>query len=286
MGKLGGRELTAASDLDLIVVYDFPDDATGSDGERALAPSAYFTRLTQRLIAAISAPTGEGTLYEVDMRLRPSGNSGPVAASVASFASYQSDSAWTWEHMALTRARVISGDEGLKERVEAIIAQTLCQPRDGEKLIGDVVEMRRRIDEEKGSADPWQIKTVPGGLVDLEFIAQYLQLRHAAENPAILDTNTAAALRKITDAGLIDEEAGEELLAACTLYHNLTQVLRLSLETQVDIAAMPRGLQLLLARAAALPDFSVLAAHLAETQGRVRAIFGNILGADPWKERG
>ncbi|MCB1436671.1 MAG: bifunctional [glutamine synthetase] adenylyltransferase/[glutamine synthetase]-adenylyl-L-tyrosine phosphorylase [Rhodobiaceae bacterium] len=285
LGKLGGSEITAASDLDLIVIYDFPEDTTASDGRRPLAPAAYYTRLTQRLIAAISAPTGEGTLYEVDMRLRPSGNAGPVAASLASFAAYQRDSAWTWEHMALTRGRVISGEGALRADVEKVIGETLRRRRDLGQLKADVIDMRRRIDEEKGSSDPWQIKTVPGGLVDLEFITQFLQLAHGADHPDILDQNTVASLRKLAAAGLLSGEQADDLLEASTLYHNLTQVLRLCLENDLDDASLPRGLQLLLARAAALPDFSVLAAHLAATQSRVREIFVEVLGAAPWRER-
>src|SRR5690606_2336854 len=104
LGKLGGREMTAASDLDLMVLYDFDDKAAASDGPRPLPGMQYYTRLTQRLLAALSAPTAEGTLYEVDFRLRPSGKSGPLATHIDAFVSYQAGDAWTWEHMALTRA--------------------------------------------------------------------------------------------------------------------------------------------------------------------------------------
>ena len=285
LGKLGGREMTAASDLDLIVVYDFPAHTTRSDGARPIAPVTYFTRLTQRLISALSAPTGEGGLYQVDMRLRPSGHSGPLATSLASFVGYHEESAWTWEHMALTRARVISGDAALAGKVEAVIRATLCRERDGETLKHDVVEMRRRIDAEKGSTDPWNLKTVPGGQVDIEFIAQYLQLAAAARHPDVLDQNTAEALRKLAAAGILAPGDADILSEACALYHNLTQALRLALEGDLDLATAPRGLQALLTRTAGVPDNAVLDAQLKDTEARVREVVRRLFGAAPWRDQ-
>ena len=159
MGKLGGREMTANSDLDLIIIYD-PDGPRGgiSDGLKPMSASQYYARQTQRLIAALSAPTAEGQLYAVDMRLRPSGKAGPVATSLSSFIAYQSRDAWTWEHQALTRARVISGPPELRDAVERTIADVLRQPRDRAKIAADVRDMRRRIAEEKGSKNIWDIK--------------------------------------------------------------------------------------------------------------------------------
>ncbi|MDP2622008.1 MAG: bifunctional [glutamine synthetase] adenylyltransferase/[glutamine synthetase]-adenylyl-L-tyrosine phosphorylase [Hyphomicrobiales bacterium] len=286
LGKLGGREMTAASDIDLIIVYDFLPGTTQSDGARPVAPFTYYTRLTQRLISALSAPTGEGTLYEVDMRLRPSGHSGPLAASLASFTSYHEESAWTWEHMALTRARVISGDRDLAGKVEAVIGGALRKKRDDETLKQEVVEMRRRIDEEKGSAEPWNLKTTPGGLVDVEFIAQYLQLASAADHPEVLDQNTAEALRKLAAANLLAPGDADILGEACGLYHNLTQVVQLALEGELDLATAPRGLQALLVRTAGVPDIAVLDAQLKDTEARVREVVVGLLGAAPWRERG
>ena len=151
MGKLGGREMTANSDLDLILVYDFDPAAVQSDGPRPLAPTQYYARLTQRLITALSSATAEGTLYEVDMRLRPSGHKGPVATQLSSFIEYQAKEAWTWEHMALTRARVIAGPPALSARVEAAIRTALVKPRDRAKIAADVLDMRERIAKEKGT---------------------------------------------------------------------------------------------------------------------------------------
>ena len=210
MGKLGGREMTAASDLDLILIYDYAAEAQQSDGAKPLAPSHYYTRLTQRLINAISAPTAQGTLYEVDMRLRPSGQKGPVATRLSSFVGYQTDEAWTWEHMALTRARVIAGSQPLGGAVEAAIREILTRPRDRHKTAGEVREMRERIAAEKGTADIWNLKQVRGGLVDLEFIAQYLQLIAAPSQPEVLDQNTLAALDRLALAGVIGRGGGRQ----------------------------------------------------------------------------
>src|SRR5665213_540758 len=140
MGKLGGREMTATSDLDLILVYDFDDTTPESSGKRKLYGGQYFARLTQRLINALTAQTNYGALYEVDMRLRPSGQAGPLATQLGSFTGYQESEAWTWEHMALTRARVVSASPAFKARVEAVIREVLTRPRDATLTAGDVVE--------------------------------------------------------------------------------------------------------------------------------------------------
>src|SRR5207248_2004315 len=158
--------------LDLVLIYDAPEDSPGSTGSRPLPASTYYGRLGQRLISAITAPTGEGKLYEVDMRLRPSGESGPIASSLAAFAQYQRESAWSWEHMALTRARPIAGDEGLQRGVRDAIAAALRQPRDQRRLVADVADMRRRIAESVPRPSPWDLRNRRGGLIDLEFTVQ------------------------------------------------------------------------------------------------------------------
>ncbi len=172
-GKMASGEMTFASDLDFILIYDGPD--TESDGERPLFTSHYFARLTQRLVAAISAPTAEGVLYEADMRLRPSGNAGPLASSLPAFAAYHRDNAWTWEHLALSRARVVSATGGLGAAVDAEIARVMQRPRDIGKTIDDVVSMRALMAKERKPRHPFDLKLQTGGLVDLEFIAQSAQ---------------------------------------------------------------------------------------------------------------
>jgi glutamate-ammonia-ligase adenylyltransferase len=277
MGKLGGREMTASSDLDLIVVYDFDPKSEQSDGAKPLAPSQYYARYTQRLITVLSAPTAEGTLYEVDMRLRPSGQKGPVAAQFSTFIEYQTTEAWTWEHLALTRARVLTGPREMQDKVEAAIRETLVRTRDRAKIAADVLDMRQRIAAEKGTDNIWDLKQVRGGLVDLEFIAQYLQLVHAAAHPEVLDQNTLAAFQKLAAAGLILEGDAATLIAATRLVHNLTQILRLCLTEAFEPETASKGLKELLARAGDAPDFATLEVQLRQTLKDVAELFAKLV---------
>src|SRR5215470_5805619 len=279
LGKLGGREMTASSDLDLIVVYDFDSDRPESAGERRLYGAQYFSRLTQRLISALTAQTNHGLLYKVDMRLRPSGRSGPLATQIDGFAAYQENEAWTWEHLALTRARVVSASPQFAARVEEVIRSVLCRARDPDMVAGDVLEMRKAIAAEKGDGDRWNLKYVAGGLIDIEFIAQYLQLVHAAQTTDILDTSTTQVLDRVWRLGLLKAEDAEVLRRAVRLYHDLTQILRLCLPVHFDPKAAAPGLSGLLTRAADVPDFATLDAFIGETQSKVRASFNRILGA-------
>ncbi len=278
MGKLGGREMTAGSDLDLIVLYDFdPDADPSSDGPRPLHGAQYFARLTQRLVTALTSLTNAGKLYDVDLRLRPSGRSGPVATRLTSFETYQLNEAWTWEHMALTRARVVAAGEAFGARVELAIAQVLARPRDQRRIAGDILDMRHAIAAEKGDDKRWNLKHAAGGQVDVEFLAQYLVLVCGAQYPELVDTSTARVLAVAGWLNLLPAEDIEVLSAACQLYQDLTQVLRLSLDAHALSGEVSAALKALLARAGQLPDFPTLDAHLAETQAKVREIFIRIL---------
>jgi [glutamine synthetase] adenylyltransferase / [glutamine synthetase]-adenylyl-L-tyrosine phosphorylase len=281
LGRLGAWEMTASSDLDLIVIYDFDQCEPNSDGKRTLYGAQYFARLTQRLISALTVQTNYGALYRVDMRLRPSGRSGPLATQIGGFESYQEREAWTWEHLALTRARVVSSSPAFAAGVEAVIHKVLCRKRDADAIAADVVQMRGAIAKEKGDADAWDLKYAAGGLVDIEFIGQYLQLIHAAAVPEILDTSTARSLDKAARLGVLAPEDSAILRPAVRLFHDLTQVLRLCLPGTLDPKTAGAGVLALLARAADLPDFPALAAHVAETQRQVRQCFVRILGAAP-----
>lgn len=281
MGKLGGREMTATSDLDLILVYDFDAEHPESDGERPLYGAQYFARLTQRLINALTAQTNYGALYSVDMRLRPSGRAGPLATQIESFTGYQEAEAWTWEHMALTRARVVSASSAFRTRVDDVIRDVMQRPRDAAMTAGDVVEMRAAIAKERGDSERWDLKYVAGGLIDIEFIAQYLQLVHAERLPDILDTSTARVLDKARALRVLAVEDAEVLRPAVQLYHDLTQILRLCLAGPFDPKTAGAGMLRLLARAADVPDFAALDATLTETQTKVRESFVRILGKAP-----
>ena len=278
LGRLGAREMTAASDLDLLLLYDYDEKTSASDGKRPLPGMQYFARLTQRLLAAVSAPTAEGRLYAVDLRLRPSGNSGPVATQIGGFAHYQAQEAWTWEHMALTRARVVAGDPALMERARQVIAHVIATKRDPAKVLSDVVEMRGMVEDAKGGTGAWDLKQAPGGLVDIEFICQALQLIYAADHPEIVATETEVSLTAAAKAGLLPPREAEVLLPAFRLYQALFQILRLCVGGTFDPREAPAELLARLATAADLPDFATLDAHLRETERAVRASFGRVVG--------
>ncbi|WP_417680168.1 bifunctional [glutamine synthetase] adenylyltransferase/[glutamine synthetase]-adenylyl-L-tyrosine phosphorylase [Roseibium sp.] len=279
MGKLGGREMTAASDLDLILLYEAPADAKESDGARPLAISQYYIRLTQRLVTALSAPMAEGSLYEVDFRLRPSGNAGPLATNLDGFVAYQKKEAWTWEHMALTRARVISSSsQGFEDKIDSLLRKTLATKRDKAKLANDVRSMRARIEKEKGTKDVWDLKQVAGGLVDIEFLSQFLQLVYAHDHPEVLAQGTEDALENLRAAKLLEPGDADLLLQALRLYHRLTQVLRMALSGKFSAAEAPRGVIDLLTRAGGAPNLAHLELELADIQKSVRAKFEEIVG--------
>ena len=278
MGKLGGREMTATSDIDLILLYDFDEAVATSSGSRPLAGSQYFTRLTQRLVAALSAPTAEGTLYAVDFRLRPSGKSGPLATHIEAFAAYQAKDAWTWERMALTRARIVAGDRTLAKRAGDCIHAILTQRRDAKKIIADIREMRAMVEEAKGGEGAWDIKQAPGGLVDIEFIAQAILLVNAHRRPDLISTETEAVLTAAAAAGLLTPADADILMPALRLYSALIQIIRLCLDAPFDPETAPRALLERLARAGELPDFATLDAHLRATEAAVRGIFERLIG--------
>jgi [glutamine synthetase] adenylyltransferase / [glutamine synthetase]-adenylyl-L-tyrosine phosphorylase len=271
--------MTAASDLDLMLIYDFPADAGESSGRKKLVPAVYYARLTQRLIAALTAPTKAGRLYDVDMRLRPSGRHGPLATQLSSFKLYQREEAETWEHMALTRARVVAGDASLGAEVARTVHETLTRKREATSVARDAGAMRKLIAAEKGDKDVWDLKLVAGGLIDIEFIAQYLELAFAHKRPGILDVSTRRALEKAGAAGLIAADEAEVLIDAHRLYTDATQFMRLSTSGPFDPAKAAAGVKRRIAAASGFPDFEAFAAALDEARKQVRAAFATIVAA-------
>ena len=279
LGKLGSAELTAGSDVDLILLYDHDDDAQESLGLKPIDANRYFTRLTQRLIAALSAPTAQGVLYEVDMRLRPSGNKGPVATRLRGFEKYQREEAWTWEHMALTRARFVAGDASLIAEAEAIIATVLGGKPDVKKIAADVAEMRALIEKEKPPRDIWDVKLIPGGLVDIEFIAQYLTLIAPADGigAEALEPGTDATLKRLGPHHLAPADL-DELTGALKLYSEIAQAVRLCIDGPFSPRDAPEGLKDFLCRITELPDLKVLEGELKRSSAAVRGIFRATVG--------
>jgi glutamate-ammonia-ligase adenylyltransferase len=277
LGRLGAREMTASSDLDLVFVYDAPAGVECSDGGKPLPVSTYYARVAQRLISALTAHTAEGGLYEVDMRLRPTGNKGPVAVSLESFDRYHANESWTWERMALTRARVLCGPPTLSEQAETIIRRTLTAEVDPEVLKRDVREMRETLAANFAPASHWDLKFAPGGLVDIEFVAQYLQLREAPSNPAVLDVSTIAALEKLRDTEALEADAAARLIKAAHLQQSLLQFLRIAVDNALDPRQASHGLRHLLAQSAGERDFDTLDLRLRGAQSEARQIFERLL---------
>ena len=275
LGKLGSREMTATSDLDLMLIYDFDAATPDSDGARKLHAVQYFTRLTQRLVSALTAPTRAGQLYDVDMRLRPSGNKGPVATQLSAFRAYQADEAETWEKMSLTRARVIAGDASLARDVEAAIIEAIASAKGD--LAKDVREMRALIAQEKGDADPWNLKLAKGGLLDIEFVAQYLVLRHAAKAPELRQIGVAQTLRAAARLGLAPPRCADVLIEGHKLLSDVTQLTRVSVGSDFRPDAAPEGVKRRIAAALGLPDIVALAADLQDKRAAVRSCFDEIL---------
>jgi glutamate-ammonia-ligase adenylyltransferase len=282
MGKAGGQEMMAGSDLDLMLIYDHKPGATESRGARALPASQWFVRATHAYIAALTAPGPEGQMYAVDMRLRPSGNKGPVAVSLAGFVRYHAEDAWTWERMALTRARVITGSAALRGRVEQAIAGALHRGGDAARIRADAAAMRARMIRDHPHHGPWDVKLRPGGLVDIEFIAQVLQLVHAPDHPGVFSPNTATALAKLRDAGLLDAQQAAVLIQAGRVWRTIQGMLRLTVG-QVGPEGLPPTPSRLLLHAMAQAgleavEIPALLLKLDGVADRVRTIFNRQVG--------
>lgn len=217
-GKLGGLELNYGSDLDLVFIHDV-DAGAVSSGDRALDGGTFFTRLGQRMIHILTATTGLGQLYDVDMRLRPSGNSGLLVSSFGAFADYQQGSAWTWEHQALARARGVAGCSDAIAAFESLRHEVLCTPRERETLRETVVDMREKMRASLGTpvregADPdaFHTKHDRGGIVDIEFMVQYLMLAYSSEYPELTRwSDNIRQMEALGDAGVIPVEDAEKL---------------------------------------------------------------------------
>ncbi|MCP4394731.1 MAG: bifunctional [glutamine synthetase] adenylyltransferase/[glutamine synthetase]-adenylyl-L-tyrosine phosphorylase [Alphaproteobacteria bacterium] len=245
LGKLGSREMTPSSDLDLIFIYD---DEQKIEGDMALPPSTYFARLSQRLISAINAPTAEGKLWEIDMRLRPSGKSGPLATSLSAFEKYQTNNAWTWEHQALCKARVIYSSNKLKKKIDKIIHDTISAKRDTNKLAQEIITMRSKMKKEHKPYSVWDVKKIDGGMIDIEFIIQYLQLAATdlganTNDQHIFAQNTQDALTKLAEAKLINEKDAAELQSAHAFFLSLQSIIRQTIGNNFKIKLISKGLK-------------------------------------------
>jgi len=273
MGSLGAERLNAASDLDLIVIYD-ADGVDASEGPRPLASRQYYARLTQALVTALTAQMSEGQLYEVDMRLRPSGRQGPVATGLAGFRDYQMDEAWTWEHLALTRARPVAGSSDLAADVEAIRREVLAAKAGGAGIRADVAEMRARIFAAKAPDGAWEAKIGPGRLQDLELLAQMVTLM--AADPA---RRVEAQLRAGQRAGFLTKEEEAALQSGYRFLWRLQAGGRLLSDRPLEMEALGEGGRAFLLRETGCEDLDGLSTRLADTVAAVAAIVGRHLPA-------
>ncbi|MFL1462014.1 bifunctional [glutamine synthetase] adenylyltransferase/[glutamine synthetase]-adenylyl-L-tyrosine phosphorylase [Roseococcus sp. DSY-14] len=285
LGKLGGREMLPGSDLDLILIYDHAPEAEGSaGGARSLAPSEYFIRLAHQVVAALTAPGAEGRAFEVDMRLRPSGNKGPVAVRLASFQGYHAREAWTWERMALTRARVVAGPPALARAVGAAVRDALAAARDPAAVLEDAREMRARLLRDLPPEGPWDIKGMPGGLTEVEFIAQALGVAHAHAHPRLLRGTTREVLQALGQEGLLEEREAATLIQAERLWRTLLGLLRLTVGKWREPALPPAAEEALCHGTAALvghevPGLPALRDEMERHAEAVRASFARRVGA-------
>lgn len=269
-GKFASQEMTAASDLDFILIYDAPEGADHSDGARPLETPHYYARLTQRLIAALSAPTAQGVLYEADMRLRPSGNAGPLATSFRGFSRYQREKAWTWEHLALTRARAVLGTGGLDKRIEGLLEEVRALPREPQSVLTEVRRMRELMARERKPKNLFDLKLVRGGLVDLEFMVQSARLIH----PDIFDGETRPTsdwLRLGGDRGIFAN--GERLAEIYQRYSSILQLMSACLIDPFAIDRWSEGFRELLLRVTNQPDLTHLETVLTEIQAEAAEAF-------------
>ena len=266
MGSLGAGRLNAASDLDLIVIYDAAGQEA-SEGSRPLAARAYFARLTQALVTALSAAMPQGRLYEVDMRLRPSGRQGPVATSLDSFSTYQRTEAWTWEHLALTRARPVAGSGDLAAEFEAFRLTLLGEKAAGAGVARDVADMRARLRAAKPGQGALEAKDGAGRLQDIELLAQMLTLQAAA--PARRVEAQMLAGRR---AGRIDAAEETRLLAAYRLLWRVQCCLRLLADHVTDPEVLGAGARAFVLRETAMPDMETLVARLADASADAAAL--------------
>ncbi|WP_341369087.1 glutamine-synthetase adenylyltransferase [Yoonia sp. BS5-3] len=271
MGSLGAGRLNAGSDLDLIMVYDAAG-IESSDGRRPLATRPYFARLTQALVTALSAPMSEGRLYEVDMRLRPSGRQGPVATSFDAFRDYQQNQAWTWEHLALTRGRSIAGDATLMDEIEQFRQTLLASKSDGATILADVADMRARLADAKPAQGPWDAKTGPGRLQDIELLAQTAALR--ACTPA---RDAAAQIAAGRAAGWLTPDDADTLTDAADLLWKMQAATSLLTGATLDPDAVGEGGRRFILRETGAHDLQDLRARLEHAHGAADGIIAKML---------
>ena len=250
-----------------MLVYEFEPEQDYSDGQKSLHASQYFGRFAQRLIAAMSAPTAQGIIYELDFRLRPNGAHGPIATSLRAFEQYYAEDAWTWERLALTRARVLGKQTDFSKKLQSALLNTNSILGEKTKALKEVKEMRTLMDKERPASGPWDIKLSKGGLVDLEFIAQSAVMIGEA-SPARTTGDILASLGHLETSG-----GGVTLQEQHTVFQGIAQILRLCLDKGIPVHEGPPGMQELLTKQLVMPDMASAEATINDAQRGVRKKF-------------
>ena len=271
MGSIGAGRINSQSDLDMIVIYD-PLDQDMSEGPRPLATRTYYARFTQSLITALSAPMSQGRLYEVDMRLRPSGNQGPVATSWVSFTSYQQKDAWVWEHLALTRAHVVAGDAGLAEDIETFRTDFLSCPRDRDQVLHEVAAMRARLAAAKSPAGIWDAKNGPGRLMDIELMAETGALLSGSPQ-----RDVHAGLDGAVAAGLLDVAQAQTLKDSYDLCWSVQCAARLLSGKVIEADKIGEGGTAFLCRATGFDQVEQLKSALQDSYITAADLIGSVI---------
>ena len=273
LGKLGAKELTFGSDVDIFFIYDAPDDAE-SDGETVIAASVYYNRLAQRIVNALTSLTREGRLYEVDSRMRPLGAEGPLACKLSVFENYYKNSAWTFERMALCKARIVASDnDALSECIAEKCHYILSREYDTHSIYQAAIEMRRKIADRFRNVSGWHIKHGRGGTIDIDFIAQCILLTNAHAHPALLEHASINILKAAHDEELIPGDAYEAMHKSLCFQLELQAILRLCTNESTTRDKTPAGLAVLLQKRFDVPSLEVLYSELLHHQLVVREWF-------------
>lgn len=279
LGKYGGQELTHTSDLDIIFLYPPTEEHEFSNGAKPLSATVYYARLAQHITTAITALTPDGRLFEVDTRLRPSGNQGPLAVSLPSLVDYYQHGAWTWEFMALVRARLIHAPQSATEDIQAAIVTALARGQVREKLADDVIEMRNKLAEQFTTDNIWDVKHTRGGLIDIEFICQYLVLKHVDKLKPQHFANVPACLEMLLMKGILPGQDFQALVNAYKLQRTLQSLLRLCLDnTPNRIEELPAGLVITLTENTYFSSAEDLEQHLRSAQLECLKLFEKHIG--------
>jgi glutamate-ammonia-ligase adenylyltransferase len=274
LGKLGGREMTFGSDLDIVLIYDDAVDA-------ASEARTHLTRISQRFLSALTLLTREGRLYEVDTRLRPGGSDGPLAVSLAAFDAYFENSAWTYEFMALTRARTVATNHSdFASRIKAVVRKHVLKPREQTTLLKDVLDMRERIAKQFTTRNPWALKHIRGGMVDLDFIAQYLILRYGYEYPELWHRAARGVFEHAQTNGILPTEITTPLIDAKKFLSDLMSLLRLSATGGAITDDAPVGLKNLLVEGMRAENFDSLKEQVLRLESHTSRIYERMAQGD------